>query len=138
MGVSADHAATLEAFAKQNNIKHLLLSDFRRQMLPAWGALETNEQSPIYRYAKRAYFVIDKDGVVRYEKIQTNPLDLLNPEEVLKAAQGRGGLVKRRPAAVFVALALLLPIAAAGAPDFAALGIQRYDAAEGGAGLRPA
>ena len=87
MGVSADHAATLEAFAKQNNIKHLLLSDFRRQMLPAWGALEMNEQSPIYRYAKRAYFVIDKDGVIRYEKIQTNPLDLLNPDEVLKAVK---------------------------------------------------
>ncbi len=87
MGVSADHAATLEAFAKQNNIHHLLLSDFRRQMLPAWDALETNEQSPIYRYAKRAYFVIDKDGVVRYEKIQTNPLDLLNPDEVLKAVK---------------------------------------------------
>jgi peroxiredoxin len=85
VGVSADHAATLEAFTKQNNIKHLLLSDFRRQMLPAWGALEMNEQSPIYRYAKRAYFVIDKDSVVRYEKIQANPLDLLNPEEVLKA-----------------------------------------------------
>ena len=85
MGVSADHAATLEAFVKQNNTKHLLLSDFRRQMLPAWGAMETNEQSPIYRYGKRAYFVIDKDGVVRYQKIQTNALDLLNPEEVLKA-----------------------------------------------------
>ena len=87
MGVSADHAATLEAFAKQNNLHHLLLSDFRRQMLPAWGALEMNEQSPIYRYAKRAYFVIDKDGVIRYEKIQTNPLDLLNPDEVLKAVK---------------------------------------------------
>ena len=87
MGVSADHAATLEAFAKQNNLHHLLLSDFRRQMLPAWDALETNEQSPIYRYAKRAYFVIDKDGVIRYEKIQTNPLDLLNPDEVLKAVK---------------------------------------------------
>ena len=85
VGVSADHAATLEAFAKQNNLHHLLLSDFRRQMLPAWGAMEMNEQSPIYRYAKRAYFVIDKDGVLRYEKIQTNPLDLLNPDEVLKA-----------------------------------------------------
>jgi peroxiredoxin len=36
--------------------------------------------------------------------------------------------MKRRPAAVFVVLALLLPMVAAGAPDFAALGIQRYDA----------
>jgi peroxiredoxin len=85
VGVSADHAATLEAFTKQQGIKHLLLADFRRTMLPAWGAMETNEQSPIFRYAKRAYFIIDREGVVRYQKIMTNPLDLLNPDEVLKA-----------------------------------------------------
>ena len=90
MGISADHAATLEAFAKQNGTKHLLLSDFRRTMLPAWGALETNEQSPIFRYAKRAYFVVDREGVVRYQKIQPNPLDLLNPDEVLKALKESG------------------------------------------------
>ena len=90
MGISADHAATLDAFAKQNGTKHLLLSDFRRTMLPAWGAMETNEQSPIFRYAKRAYFVIDRQGVVRYQKIQPNALDLLNPEEVLKALKESG------------------------------------------------
>jgi peroxiredoxin len=90
VGVSADHPATLEAFTKQQGIKHLLLADFRRAMLPGWGALETNEQSPIFRYAKRAYFVIDRQGVVRYQKIQVNPLDLLNPEEVLKALQASG------------------------------------------------
>ena len=90
MGISADHAATLEAFTKQNGTKHLLLSDFRRTMLPAWGALETNEQSPIFRYGRRAYFVIDRQGVVRYQKIQTNALDLLNPDEVLKALKESG------------------------------------------------
>jgi peroxiredoxin len=90
VGVSADHAATLDAFVKQQGTKHLLLSDFRRTMLPAWGALETNEQSPIYRYAKRAYFVIDRNGVVRYQKIQTNALDLLDPAEVLKAVKESG------------------------------------------------
>jgi len=75
---------------KQQGTKHLLLSDFRRTMLPAWGALETNEQSPIYRYAKRAYFVIDRNGVVRYQKVQTNALDLLDPAEVLKALKESG------------------------------------------------
>jgi peroxiredoxin len=90
VGISADHAATLEAFTKQNGIKHLLLSDFRRTMLPGWGALETNEQSPIFRYAKRAYFVVDREGVVRYQRIQPNALDLLNPEEVLKALKESG------------------------------------------------
>lgn len=90
MGVSADHAATLDAYTKQNNVKHLLLSDFRRQMLPAYGALETNEQSPIYRYAKRAYFVIDRQGVVKWVNVQANALDLLKPEEVLAALKASG------------------------------------------------
>lgn len=90
VGVSADHAATLEAFTKQHATKHLLLSDFRRTMLPAWGAMETNEQSPIFRYARRAYFVIDRQGVLRYQKVHTNALDLLQPDEVLKALKESG------------------------------------------------
>ena len=85
MGVSADVANTLDAFAKANGIKHLLLSDFRRQMLPSYGALVTDEQSPVYRYGKRAYFILDRDGTVRWMKILDNPLDLLQPEEVLAA-----------------------------------------------------
>ena len=90
MGVSADHAATLDAFSKQQNLKHLVLSDFRRQMLPAYGALVTDDKSPIFRYAKRAYFVIDKNGVVKWAKVQENALDLLDPAEVLKALRESG------------------------------------------------
>ena len=90
MGVSADHVATLEAFTKQNGTKHVLLSDFRRQMLPEYGAMVTDEKSPIYRYAKRAYFVIDRQGIVRFAKVQENALDLLKPEEVLTALKGSG------------------------------------------------
>ncbi len=90
MGVSADHVATLDAFVKENHIKHLLVSDFRRVMLPAYGALETNERSPIYRYAKRAYFVIDRQGIVRYAKVMDNALDLLKPEDILQAFKTSG------------------------------------------------
>lgn len=90
MGVSADHVATLEAFTKQNGTKHLLLSDFRRQMLPAYDAMVTDEKSPIYRYAKRAYFIIDRQGTVRWAKVMQNPLDLLNPDEVLEALKAAG------------------------------------------------
>ena len=61
------------------------MSDFRgpRQLLPAYDAMVTDEKSPIYRYAKRAYFIIDKQGTVRYAKVQANPLELLDPKEVL-------------------------------------------------------
>ncbi len=88
--MSADVSATLEAFSRQHGLKHLLLSDFRRQMLPAYGAMVTDPQSPIFRYAKRAYFVIDRTGVVRWLKVQDNPLDLLEPEEVLRALRESG------------------------------------------------
>ena len=90
MGVSADHIATLDAFAKQQNLRHVLLSDFRRTMLPAYDAMVTDDKSPIYRYAKRAYFVIDTNGVVKWAKVQENALDLLDPAEVLKALRESG------------------------------------------------
>jgi peroxiredoxin len=87
VGISADHFSTLDGWKKANPIMHVLLSDFRRQMLPAYGALETNEASPIYRYAKRAYFIIDKSGTVKYVKVMDNALNLLNPDEVLAAVK---------------------------------------------------
>src|SRR2546428_13922510 len=90
VGVSADHSATLAAWQKANPIRYLLLSDFRRQMLPGYGAMETNEQSPIFRYAKRAYFIIDKNGVLRWHNIKAHPLDRLDPDEVLNAMKELG------------------------------------------------
>lgn len=59
-------------------------------MLPTYGAIVTDEQSPIYRYAKRAYFIIDRNGVVKYAKVLDNPLDLLNPQDVLAALKASG------------------------------------------------
>ena len=87
VGVSTDHHLALAAWQKAQSSKQLLLSDFRRQMLPAYGAMQTNEASPIYRYAKRAYFIIDRTGTVKFVKVMDNPLDLLDPEEVLKTVK---------------------------------------------------
>jgi len=88
--VSADHIATLDAFRKQNGVKHPLLSDFRRTMLPSYDAMVTDDKSPIFRYARRAYFIIDKQGVVRFMKVNQNALELLDPEEVLKTLKDLG------------------------------------------------
>jgi peroxiredoxin len=44
----------------------------------------------MYRYGKRAYFVIDRTGTIRFVKIQDNPLDLLDPADVLKALKESG------------------------------------------------
>ena len=87
--MSADHVATLDAFVKQNPLKQGFASDFRRTMLPAYDAMVTDEKSPIYRYAKRAYFIIDKTGTVKFIKVMDNPLDLLDAEEVLKVVKAQ-------------------------------------------------
>jgi glutaredoxin-dependent peroxiredoxin len=90
VGVSADPVAKLEEFTKRNTIKHQLLSDFGRKMLPAYGAMVTDQKSPMYRLAKRAYFIVDRQGIVRFARVQTNPLDFLKTEEVLKALKELG------------------------------------------------
>jgi len=87
VGVSTDHYLALAAWQKAQSSKQLLLSDFRRQMLPAYGAMQMDQASPVYRYAKRAYFIIDKTGTVRFVKVMDNPLDLLNPDDVLKTVK---------------------------------------------------
>ena len=87
MGVSTDHFLALNAWKKENGSKQLLLSDFRRQMLPAYGAMQTDENSPVYRYAKRAYFIIDKSGTVKFSKVMDSPLNILEPAEVLAAVK---------------------------------------------------
>ena len=79
------------AFSKENKLHHQLLSDFpRRTMLTAYDALITDQASPIFHYAKRAYFIVDRQGVLRYTKVQQNPLELLKPEEVLQALKDSG------------------------------------------------
>ena len=50
----------------------------------------TDEKRPIYRYAQRADFIVDRNGVVKYVKVQDNALDLLNPEEILAALKASG------------------------------------------------
>ena len=90
MGVSTDHYLALAAWKEKMSSKQLLLSDFRRQMLPTYAAMETSEASPIYRYAKRAFFIIDRTGTIKFIKVMDNPLDLLSAEEVLQTLRSSG------------------------------------------------
>ena len=87
MGISTDHHLALAGWQKAQNTRVLLLSDFRRQMLPAYGAMQTDEKSPVYRYGRRAYFIIDKTGTVKFVKVMDSNLDLLDPAEVLKTVK---------------------------------------------------
>jgi peroxiredoxin len=90
VGMSTDAAPALVAWSKEMNLHHVLISDFRRQVVPKYDAMVTDDKSPIFRYAKRAYFVIDKNGVVKFVKVMDNPLDLLEPADLLAAVKAAG------------------------------------------------
>src|SRR2546421_476444 len=89
--LGADAPGTLGALPKETTPHHQPLSDFpRRPMLTAYDAVITAPASPIFRYAKRAYFIVDRQGVIRYMKVHENPLELLKPEEVVQALKESG------------------------------------------------
>ena len=55
-----------------------------------WGRMPCVGHSGFFRYARRAFYVIDRQGTVRFMKINENALDLLKPEELLKALKESG------------------------------------------------
>jgi hypothetical protein len=50
----------------------------------------TDEKSPMYRFGKRAYSILDRRGIVRSMKIQQNPLELIQPADVLSVVMKLG------------------------------------------------
>lgn len=80
LGVSVDFNAANQAWAKSMGITYPLLSDGQRAMLRAYTALNDDPEMikskriSVYLRAKRSWFVVDKQGIIRYIKIDSNQL----------------------------------------------------------------
>lgn len=61
LGISVDSFAANRRFAEDLGVTYPLLSDFHRQVSKLYGVLD--EEKGV---ARRATFVIDKQGVIRY------------------------------------------------------------------------
>lgn len=68
LAVSVDSPFALKAWDAEQNFGFPLLSDFNREVAPAYGAL-FDDLMGLQGVAKRAAFVIDKTGVVRYAEV---------------------------------------------------------------------
>ena len=66
-GISVDHTASQKAFQEKAGFRTELLSDFRRDVSRAYGVL-LEEQN----FSKRAYFLVDKDGLVRWKNVEAD------------------------------------------------------------------
>ncbi|MBI3328340.1 MAG: redoxin domain-containing protein [Nitrospinae bacterium] len=94
LGVSVDFNPANQAWAEKLGLTYPLLSDAQRLVSKAYGALfddpkmaENPDQIRIYLRSKRAWFVIDKGGVIRYAKT-TAPRELVPNDEILKVLKG--------------------------------------------------
>lgn len=88
VGVSVDSSYSLKAFAQTYNLQFPLLSDFNKKVTRLYGALQDPWGSVGYKgVSKRAVFVIDRRGMLRYRWMTDVPSDEPPYAEVLKATQ---------------------------------------------------
>ncbi len=65
--ISVDSTATLREFKNKLHMKTDMLSDFKRDVSRAYGVLNEDRF-----YSNRAYFLIDKEGRVRWSHVEAN------------------------------------------------------------------
>ena len=83
MGISTDFPAALAEWSTKLGLGFPLVSDLGRKTLEAYDILDTDPKSRLFRYAKRAYVIIDKTGIVRYKKVLDSPGSLVPDDELL-------------------------------------------------------
>ena len=67
-GISVDTFFTLKAFRDHEKLTFPLLSDFNKQAIREYGVFN-EDMIGLKGIAKRAVFVLDKDGVVRHREV---------------------------------------------------------------------
>lgn len=88
-GVSVDSLFSLGKFKAEQNLNFPLLSDFNKEAAKAFGVLyETFPAFEMQGVSKRAAFVIDKEGVVRYAEICPTPGDLPDFAAIQQTLEG--------------------------------------------------
>ena len=78
--ISVDAIPSLKEFKNKLQMKTELLSDFKRDVSMAYGVL--NEER---FYSNRAYFLIDKEGRLRWSHVERNNGERRDNSEILAA-----------------------------------------------------
>jgi peroxiredoxin len=80
--ISVDATPSLREFKNKLHMQTDLLSDFKREISRAYGVLNVERF-----FANRAYFLIDKEGRVRWSHVERNNGDRRENSEILAALQ---------------------------------------------------
>src|SRR6476646_7621637 len=82
-GISVDTFFALKAFQDQQKLNFSLLSDFNKEVIRDYGVFN-EDMIGLKGIAKRATFVIDKDGIVRHAEVLEDARNEPNYEAVFK------------------------------------------------------
>ena len=76
--VSVDSTYALKEYKQKYNMKVDLLSDFKREATTLYGVLNEDRF-----FSNRAYFLMDRDGIVRWAHVEENPSLKRTNQEIL-------------------------------------------------------
>jgi glutaredoxin-dependent peroxiredoxin len=88
-GISVDTFFTLKAFQDQQKLTFPLLSDFNKDVIREYGVFNA-DMIGLKGIAKRAVFVLDKDGTVRYREVLDDARNEPNYDAVHKSLAALG------------------------------------------------
>jgi peroxiredoxin len=86
-GISVDMSFSLGKFKELNQISFPLLSDFNKEAITAYDVRNESFAVGFKGVAKRASFVIDKEGIVRFAEVLPNPGDYPNFDAIKKVLE---------------------------------------------------
>ena len=86
-GISVDMVYSLEKYKEEQKLNFSLLSDFNKEASAAYGCLYDTFSYEMKGVSKRASFIIDKNGIVRYAEVLDKATDLPNFNVIKKALQ---------------------------------------------------
>jgi glutaredoxin-dependent peroxiredoxin len=88
LGLCVESDRCHKVFAEQLDLPFPLLSDLNREVVREYGVMYTRgarHREGFYGISKRAVFVVDRGGVIRYAWITDDSLKAPDIEEVLQA-----------------------------------------------------
>ncbi len=88
VGISVDSLFTLAKFKEDQNYNFPLLSDFNKEVSQAYGAFYDEFVFDMKGVARRAAFVVDKQGIVQYAEVLESAGDLPNFEAIKATLAG--------------------------------------------------
>jgi peroxiredoxin len=83
--LSVDSIPTLKEFKAKHAMKADLLSDFRRDVSRRYGVLREDTF-----FSQRAYFLVDRDGIVRWAHVEETPGQRRENREILERIAALG------------------------------------------------